>query len=183
MASLQLTEDEKKQLLDLAREVITARLENRQARLPRFQGALLEPCGAFVTLHHRGRLRGCIGQITPRLPLSGTVGRMALEAAFHDPRFPSLSARDWGETDLEISVLSPLRRCLSLDEIEVGTHGLYLTLGSRSGLLLPQVAVEQGWDRETFLVQTCYKAGLPAEAYKSPEAVIEIFCALVFGEK
>jgi AmmeMemoRadiSam system protein A len=108
---------------------------------------------------------------------------MAVASAFDDPRFPSLRAGELAEISIEISALSPFSRIKDPGEIRVGEHGIMIRLGHRSGLLLPQVATEQGWDRDTFLTQTCHKAGLPADAWKSSAAVIEIFSAVVFHEE
>lgn len=169
-------------LLTAAREAITAHLEHRTPVLPEATGALAEPCGAFVTLRIGRTLRGCIGSITAVRPLLETVERMAVESAFHDPRFAPLSALELGRIAIELSVLSPLRQIESIEEIVPGTHGIYLRYGSRSGLLLPQVAEEHGWDRETFLRNTCYKAGLMSECWQDPRIEIFIFTAEIFTE-
>jgi AmmeMemoRadiSam system protein B/AmmeMemoRadiSam system protein A len=176
-----LTDEEKAFLHRLAREAIAHRLlggpaPSRKGESPR----LTEKKGAFVTLKIRGHLRGCIGQIRALRPLSQTVIDMAQAAAFDDPRFPPLSKEELEEVDLEISVLSPLRLVEDIKEIEVGKHGLYVERGYRSGLLLPQVAVEYGWDVPTFLEQTCLKAGLPPQAWKDKETKIYLFSAEVF---
>ena len=115
-------------------------------------------------------------------PLHLTVKEMALSSAFGDPRFPPLTAEELPHIDIEISVLTPLREIHDVSEIAVGTHGLYMTRGGRSGVLLPQVAVEQKWNRSEFLEHTCRKAGLPADAWRDPETRIEVFRALVFSE-
>ncbi len=108
---------------------------------------------------------------------------MAVASAFEDPRFPPLSRGEWPSVRVEISVLSPLEGISDVSRIRVGTHGIMIRQGRRSGLLLPQVATEQGWDRDTFLAHACTKAGLPVDAWKSPEASIEIFSAAVFHEE
>jgi AmmeMemoRadiSam system protein A len=179
---LQLTAEEKAILLNTAREAISARLEAREPRYPQPTKLLKKNCGAFVTLHKGGRLRGCIGFIVAQRPLIETVAEAALSSAFNDPRFPPLSRRERGQIEVEISVLSPLRRIDSVQEIQVGVHGVSLRRGFHSGLLLPQVAEEYGWDRETFLTHTCYKAGLPGDCWRSGEAEIEVFSAVVFSE-
>jgi AmmeMemoRadiSam system protein A len=179
----QLTREEKQILLATARRAITARLEKRTPRYPQPTEVLKKKCGAFVTLHKRGKLRGCIGFVVAGKPLIDTVAEAAQSSAFADPRFSTLTQRELKEIDIEISVLSPMRRIESVEEIEVGTHGIMLRNGLRSGLLLPQVATEYGWDRETFLTHTCYKAGLSGECWRSPETEIEIFSAVVFGEE
>lgn len=137
--------------------------------------------GAFVTLHARGRLRGCIGTFEEG-PLEKTVERMARAAAFEDPRFPPLDKGEFSDIELEISVLSPMRQVESVEEIEVGRHGLYLVVGPHRGVLLPQVAVEQGWDRARFLEGVSMKAGLGPRAWQDPAARLLVFTAEVFGE-
>lgn len=176
-----LSQAEKEQLHQIARDTIRARLENKA--LPPLRAetpTLKEKRGAFVTLHKNGALRGCIGNMVGRFPLAETIQKMALAAAFEDPRFPPLQASEFPELDIEISVLSPLRQVQSADAIEVGTHGIYLTRGPYSGVLLPQVASEQKWDRMTFLQQTCRKAGLPPDAWKDANTDIYVFSADIF---
>jgi len=183
-----LTSEEKTLLLSTAREVIASSLEGRSPRLAKPEGTLRRNCGAFVTLHSRNpdsgvrSLRGCIGHIVARHPLFETVAQMAYAAAFEDPRFPPMTREDWALTDIEISALSPLWEVQDVSEIELGVHGIYISRGFSSGLLLPQVATEQGWDRETFLTHGCYKAGLPGSLWKDKDTRIEIFSAIVFGE-
>jgi AmmeMemoRadiSam system protein A len=187
-----LTGEEKLTLLTEARETIAARFSERFSERPTGRreaagrrtpsGALSEPCGAFVTLRKEGNLRGCIGFVAASKPLLETVREVAVAAAFEDPRFPPLGEEELPKLTIEISVLSPLKRISDVGEIIVGTHGIMMKRGFRSGLLLPQVATEQGWDRETFLTHACYKAGLPGDAWKSPDTTIEIFTALVFHE-
>lgn len=179
-----LTVDEKKTLLALARNTITLYVtDGRKPPLPKVVGALAEPHGAFVTIHKHGQLRGCIGNMVGRGPLIEVIQEMAVAAATQDPRFHPVSRDELSAIDIEISVLSPLRRITDVNEIEVGTHGIIMSRGAFHGVLLPQVATEYGWDRETFLIHTCLKAGLPTEAWKDPETAIEIFSAQVFGEK
>lgn len=179
-----LSRDEKRTLLGLARRTIEQYLANgKKVPLPEAVGILLEQCGAFVTLHKKGELRGCIGNMIGRAPLVETIREMAIAAATQDPRFHKVSAQELSEIDIEISVLSPMKRVKDVGEIKVGTHGILMRRGMYQGVLLPQVATEYGWNRDTFLEHTCYKAGLPADAWKDPETVIEIFSAEVFGEK
>lgn len=178
-----LTEDEKSILLTTARERIKDDLGLGSADFPETTDKLDEICGAFVTLHIEGMLRGCIGNILGRRPLIDTIKAMAHAAAFEDPRFPELSPDEFNKIEIEISVLSPLHEIKSIDEIKIGVHGIYITKGYNSGVLLPQVATEQGWDLDTFVRHTCMKAGLPAEAWKDPTAKIEIFSAVIFSEK
>jgi AmmeMemoRadiSam system protein B/AmmeMemoRadiSam system protein A len=179
----ELTSNERSYLLDLARSAVAVAAGARvdppgDTSTP----ALLEPRGAFVTLKIRGRLRGCIGMVESRKPLKTTVKEMARAAAISDPRFSPLDADELGGLDLEISVLSPLRRVRSPEEIVIGTHGLVVEKGLSRGLLLPQVATEAGWDVETFLQYTCEKAGLPSSAWTDPETKIYVFTAVVFGD-
>jgi AmmeMemoRadiSam system protein A len=137
--------------------------------------------GAFVTIRIKGRLRGCIGYPEPELPLVEVVERCAVSAAISDPRFPPLSAAEWSEVDLELSVLGPIEPVEDIREVIVGRHGLIVEFGRRRGLLLPQVAVEWKWDAVEFAAQTCLKAGLPRDA---PQNGAELFRfeAEVFGE-
>ena len=180
--SFDLTVDEKNILLVTARNRIKNDLKLGHAEYPAPTPLLKEICGAFVTLHSSGMLRGCIGNIVGRRPLIDTVKSMAHAAAFEDPRFPALSPGEYEKIHIEISVLSPLHEIESIDEIKTGVHGIYLTKGFSSGVLLPQVATEQGWDRDTFIQHTCMKAGLPPDAWKAPSAKLEIFSAVVFSE-
>jgi len=185
--------EEQRLLLADARETIAAKLEGRKPVYQRDKdgetasnSVLRQPCGAFVTLHKHtsgGRnLRGCIGRMTANLPLEEVIRVMAREAAFGDPRFPPLHPEELEQCRIEISVLSPMSVCPDPQQVTVGVHGLYLTRGGRSGVLLPQVPVEQGWDREQYLDYICIKAGLPPESYNAPDATLQTFTAVVFGE-
>lgn len=138
--------------------------------------------GAFVTLKKAGSLRGCIGSFHASGTLHATVCAMARAAAFDDPRFEPVEEAELAGLDIEITVLSPMRGTDSMDEIEVGRHGLYIVFGGRSGVLLPQVAVEYGWDRDEFLAHTCRKAGIPPGSWMRPECSVYLFEGLVFGE-
>ena len=177
-----LTAEEKSILLKTARERIKSDLGLGGPDYPDVTESLKQVCGAFVTLHSGGMLRGCIGNIIGRHPLIDTIKNMAHAAAFEDPRFPRLETGEYERIDLEISVLSPLREIADINEIELGTHGILMTQGFNSGVLLPQVATEQGWDLMTFVEHTCMKAGLMPEAWKNPATKIEIFSAIVFSE-
>jgi len=181
-----LTDEEKKFLLKIARQTIeTYAREGRKPELPspdQVSENLRSKRGAFVTLHKKGMLRGCIGVFEGRGPLYQTVSEMAIASGWEDPRFPPLDESELKDIEIEISVLSPLRPAKP-EEIEVGKHGIYITKGFYRGVLLPQVATEYGWDRETFLAQTCIKAGLNPDAWKEPDTKIEIFSADVFSEK
>jgi AmmeMemoRadiSam system protein A len=182
MAEL-LTKKEQKDLLKIARNTIVSYVTN--GTVPAIEttakGLNLE-LGCFVTIKQGGQLRGCIGNFISDKPLYRLVQEMAVSAATRDPRFYPMKQQDLADFDLEISVLSPLERISSVDEIQVGTHGLYLVKKSCRGVLLPQVATEYGWDRETFLRHTCLKAGLPENGWQK-DCEIYIFSALVFGEK
>ncbi len=172
-------------LLGLARETLRMyTLEGRRppaARGASLPAVLSEHRGAFVTLHKRGRLRGCIGYIQARKPLWETVVDNTINAASGDPRFTPVNAEELSQLHIEISVLSPLEKLDGPEQVEVGRHGLYIVKGFSSGLLLPQVPVEQGWDRQTFLENLCYKAGLDRDAYLHG-AELYAFTAQVFGE-
>jgi AmmeMemoRadiSam system protein A len=174
-------------LLLTAREAFTARLLGRRAEWPECGAIAEERLGAFVTLHAtagsgRRSLRGCIGRMSSELPLRSTIRDMAIAAAFEDPRFPALREDELPSIDVEISVLSPFEPC-SPGDVVPGVHGVYLTRGYRSGVFLPQVAPEQGWDRHQLLEQLCVKAGLESGAYAAPEARLFRFTATVFGER
>jgi len=177
-----LSDKEKDILLKTARERIRTDIEGRKPVYPEATPPLNEICGAFVTLHKQGMLRGCIGNIVGRHPLIETIIDMAHASAFEDPRFPPLKNEELDLVEIEISVLSPLRRIKDVEEIETGKHGIYMQRGLSGGVLLPQVAIEQGWDRLTFLQHTCRKAGLPPDAWKDPDTRIEIFSAVIFRE-
>lgn len=140
-------------------------------------------CGVFVTLHLEERLRGCIGFIEGREELKYSLKDAAYSAAFRDPRFPPLREDEWEKTDLEISLLSPLIKIASPDELVMGEHGALIESGSSHGLFLPQVATEQGWDRETFMNHLCAKAGLPMEFWHRGRFTLYSFTAQVFGKK
>jgi len=144
---------------------------------------LRQKMGAFVTLRKTGDLRGCIGSMIGHSALHETIASMAVSSAFRDPRFSPLAKEEFQEISIEISVLSPLAEIDSLRELEPGTHGLYISRGYQSGVLLPQVATEQGWNREEFALHTCRKAGLPPEALQDPETRLEIFSAQIFSEE
>jgi AmmeMemoRadiSam system protein A len=178
-----LSEQDKKAMLTIARNAIARRLGHpTETPAPEITPSLREEKGVFVTLRKGGRLRGCIGNIEGRKPLHEAIAELALESAFGDPRFPGLRPEEFSEIDIELSILTALSKVESVDRIEVGKHGLYIRKGFHSGLLLPQVATEYGWDRKTFLEQTCWKAGLPEDAWKE-DAEIYVFGAEVFGEK
>jgi len=176
-----LTDVDRRTLFDIVKTAIKCKLTGKD--IPEFHidsEVLKEKKGAFVTLKKHGNLRGCIGYIEARKPLYKTVADMAIAAAFNDPRFPPLRSDELAHVTLEISILSPLKEIKDINEIEVGVHGLYITKGYNSGLLLPQVATQYKWDSLTFLEETCYKAGLHPDAWKDKDTKIYIFSADVF---
>lgn len=180
---MEVTQKEKATLLEIVKKTVSSKVNNKN--IPKFtieSETLKEKRGAFVTIKKHDHLRGCIGYIKAVKPLWETVQEMAIAAAFHDPRFPALKADELADLSYEVSVLSPLKRIKDINEIEVGKHGLYIIRGYNSGLLLPQVAVEHNMDRESFLRETCYKAGLPPQAWQEKETEIYIFSADYFGD-
>ena len=185
MDDYSLNAQEKTYLLKAARASLEAYLKT--GKIPDFpapdSSALKENRGAFVTLTWHGRLRGCIGRIAGDTPVYKVIPEFAVHAAVDDPRFPEVTFTELKDIDIEISVLTPFSPVRDLSEIEVGKHGLMITRGFSSGIFLPQVPGEFGWDKTTFLEQLCAKAGLPADAYKDKAAKLEKFSALVFSEK
>jgi len=170
-------------LFRVARESLEAHLKGEKAALPQATSQTLsQPSGVFVTLHRGGRLRGCIGYLEAMKPLLAAVQEMAVAAAFQDPRFPPLRQDELADLDVEISVLSPMCQIKHIEEIQVGRDGIYLERDPCRGLLLPQVATEYGWDRTTFLKQTCVKSGLPPDAWEDPATRIFIFSAKILHE-
>ena len=170
-------------LLAIAREAIVHHLNKQTYRpAPREEKALVQKSGCFVTLKTGGRLRGCIGSFQTERPLFQEVAAMAVASASKDPRFPPLVAAELEQTSLEISVLSPLEKIEDIEQIRVGEHGIYLEKNFSRGVLLPQVATDHHWDRRTFLEQTCVKAGLPVDAWQSPDTDIYIFSAQIISE-
>lgn len=180
-----LSQEQRNRLLTIAREAIAAVLDGRKVEIKAddLDETLRRPAGAFVSLHTRaGELRGCIGSIRPVAPLCEAVSASAINAAFRDPRFYPVRKEELGELDIEISVMGPLEPVKDTSEIVVGRDGLIVSRGRNAGLLLPQVATDYGWDAEAFLRQTCVKAGLPPESWRSPDCRIERFSAEVFSE-
>jgi len=180
-----LSAQDKLQLLGIARGSLVSQLSGQDGKrydIGEVSDALNEKRGAFVTLTREGRLRGCIGTFRSSAPLCKVVADMAVSAAIHDPRFRPVTEGELGKIQIEISALTPLRRIGDIAEIEVGTHGLYITRGHYSGVLLPQVAVEYGWNVQEFLENTCLKAGLPPNSWREG-ASIEVFSAEVFSEE
>lgn len=181
--SLVLTEEDGQVLIEAARSAIASRLSQKGGCLPAaVTPALMMPGGAFVTLKVNGCLRGCIGRISSPRSLLQTVKEVAVSSAFEDPRFPPVTRSEWPSVRVEVSVLSPLKRVCDPEAVCVGMHGVLVHSGFNSGLLLPQVATEQGWDREEFLAGACRKAGLPPEAWKDAGTQIDVFSAAVFRQ-
>ena len=178
-----LTREEMIFLLRLAREIIACRCRGEEPpHHPVTYKTLTEKRGVFVSLYAGDDLRGCIGYVEGIKPLQQAVTDMAGAAAFEDPRFPPVSEDELEQLRIEISVLSRLREIKDIREIEVGKHGLFIRKSVFSGLLLPQVAADWGWDRETFLSQTCRKAGLPSGEWKTGTCEIYSFTADIFSE-
>ena len=179
-----LNQGQRKRLLEIARNSIETRINSgKKLEVSETDPILTEHCGAFVTLHKNNKLRGCIGSLIGKQPLYLTVRDMAIEAAVGDPRFVVLSKEELGEIEIEISVLSPLKKIDNPDKIQLGEHGVLIRSGYRSGVFLPQVATETGWSRIEFLSNLCaHKAGLAPLAWKDPSTEIYIFTAEVFSE-
>ena len=177
-----LTEKEQKELLKIARDTIVEYVTNRNVpAIVMASPGLNLHSGCFVTIKKQGELRGCIGNFVSEQPLSLLVQEMSISAATRDPRFYPMKTDDLADFTIDISVLSPLAKAVSVEEIKVGIHGIYIIKGSYRGVLLPQVATEYGWNRAQFLQHTCIKAGLPQDAWQG-ECDIYTFSAQVFGE-
>lgn len=178
-----LTQDERARLIAIARENLESYIGlGKKKKFTETSEGMLTQCGAFVTLKIAERLRGCIGNFTSDKPVYQLVADLAIESATRDPRFPAVTKQELPKLKIEISVLSPLQRVAKIEELVVGTHGIYLKKGMYRGVLLPQVATEYGWDRETFLTHTCYKAHLDGDAWKDPKVEIYSFTADIFGD-
>ena len=181
--------DEEKELVEIAwnsvRFAVTGKEEGHAALEQKSypdESPLSRPSGVFVTIYKRQELRGCLGLIVSDEPLSESVAQMAGRSATEDPRFPPVAEAELADLRIEISVLSPLREISSVEEIKVGTHGIFLTAGMHRGLLLPQVAVSNHWDRIRFLEETCNKAGLPSDQWKHAETRVYIFSAEIIEQ-
>jgi AmmeMemoRadiSam system protein A len=184
---VELTPSEQRALLRLARRSIEATITGAEPPdpyadvQPEEPTTLLEEHGVFVSLHHHGRLRGCIGTIASEQPLVEEVAEQALHSAFDDPRFPPIAVDELPGLEIEITVLSPLQEVPGPAAIEIGRHGILLEKDGRRAVFLPQVASEQGWDRPTLLRQLCRKAGLPPDAWERG-ARLEVFEGLLFHD-
>jgi AmmeMemoRadiSam system protein A len=179
--SHEFSSEERSLLLRLAHESVATALERREISLTPPTSHLAEPRGVFTTLYYRGELRGCVGFAFPVGSLYRAVAESARGAAFDDSRFPPVTGEQVPELVVSLSILSRPEP-IAPEAIEIGRHGLLVSLGAHRGLLLPQVPVEHGWDRLTFLEQTCKKAGLPLNAWQSG-AQLEAFTAEVFGDR
>lgn len=178
---LGLSDDEKEILRNVVRQTLNVVVNTgKTPKFDNFSGKLGEKWGAFVTLNKDGMLRGCIGNIVGTKPLITTVAEMTVAAALNDPRFPRVQSSELEDITFEISVLTPIRQVKDVNEIVIGRDGIIVSRGYKRGLLLPQVAMEHGMDLTTFLEQTCRKAGLPRDAWKDRDTVIETFSAEVF---
>ena len=186
VADFDLTESDKRSLVLLARETVKARLEGRSSPdleewKTRMGPVASAPAGTFVTLRIGERLRGCIGYIEPIKPLIEAISDNAASAAFHDPRFLPLEESEWPRLSFKLSVLTPLRPVEEISQIEVGRHGLVLTADGRRGVFLPEVPVEQGWDRQTYLEELGRKAGLDRSAWQ--RGTLQCFESIIFGDE
>ena len=173
--------EERTLLLQVAHESILSALEKREIPLDPPTAHLAEPRGAFASLYSNRELRGCVGYVLPVSSVYRAVIDTARAAAFEDTRFHPVTIDEAPRLEVELSILSPPQP-IKPEVVEVGRHGLLVSMGGNRGLLLPQVPKERGWDRVVFLEQTCRKAGLPPDAWERG-ALIEAFTAEVFGEK
>lgn len=181
--SFVINENDRKFLLSVARRTVEAKLNNENFVLGDFPESLNFKSGCFVTLNLRKRLRGCIGNFGSDVNIVSNVSNMALAAAFEDFRFMPLEIEDVKNVVFEISVLSPMIPISSVEEVEVGRDGLYVICGRKKGVLLPQVALSYSWDKYEFLSQTCIKAGLSRDAWKTDKVELYRFEAIVFSEE
>lgn len=173
--------DDRDRLLVIARRALEARVRRERDPVPATGGALDVRCGAFVSIHRGDELRGCLGRVEPDWGVARVVSHLARAVADSDPRFPPVSVDELPGLSIELSLLAPAEE-LPISEIEIGRHGLIVEFGRARGLLLPQVAAEQAWDVETFLIHTCLKASLPPDAWRNGARVL-MFEAYVFGEE
>lgn len=178
-----LTVEEQRELLVIARSAIHDAVSKKKGAVQNSgSSGLQRSSGVFVTLFVEDQLRGCVGYVDSPLPLAQAVAELAPKAAFEDLRFPPLRMEEMPGLSIELSVLTPPREIVSIEEIEVGFHGLILELGKRRGLLLPRVATDHGWDRQSFLQGVAQKAGLPSTAWTLPGARLLVFSAQAFEE-
>jgi len=179
-----LNDKQKRRLLEIARKTIEEYVTTgRRLEFKEDDPKLKEVCGAFVTLHEKGELRGCIGAVVAQEPLYLTVRDMAIQSAVCDPRFTPVKKNELKDIEIEISALSPLKKIKDISEFKLGVNGVLIKKGPDMGLFLPQVATETGWTKEEFLSNLCtHKACLPADAWKDASTEIYIFSATVFSE-
>ena len=177
-----ITDADEKPLLAIARLALEARVAGDRPPNVACIGPLALHCGAFVSIHNGDELRGCLGRLSTHSPLGATLVYLGGAVADSDPRFPPVSPTELPLLQMEISLLTPERPIRSIDEIRVGQHGVIVEQGRSRGLLLPQVAVEFGWDRETFVQQACVKAQLPGDAWRTG-ARLFVFEARIFAER
>ncbi|MEI7835637.1 MAG: AmmeMemoRadiSam system protein A [Planctomycetota bacterium] len=181
---MDLSDEERSELIRLARQAVEAAVCRRSLPMAEWSGALAKPLGCFVTLTNQGRLRGCIGTFEPEGPLGDLVVRMGREAAVGDPRFRNdpITPAELPELTVEVSVLSELTLTKSPDSLTVGEHGIYIVGRGRSGCFLPEVATDQGWDAREFLDFCCaHKAGLPAGAWRDKDVKVFLFTSTKFS--
>src|SRR6187200_1900883 len=176
-----ISEADEKPLLSIARQALEARVVGDRPPDVVCSGPLALRCGAFVSIHSGDKLRGCLGRLSPSSPLGATLVYLGGALADSDPRFPPVSPDELPLLQMEISLLTPERAISSIDELTVGQHGVIVEQGRSRGLLLPQVATEFGWDRETFLEHACMKAGLPREAWRTGARIL-VFEARIFAD-
>ena len=173
--------DDRHRLLAIARRALEARVRREGHPAPEGGGALDSPSGAFVSIHRGDSLRGCLGRLEANWAIARVVAHLGRAVADSDPRFAPVTIEELHQLSIEISAVTPGREAQSVQEIEIGRHGLIVERGARRGLLLPQVATEHAWDVETFLAHTCIKAALPCDAWKH-DARILLFEAEVFSD-
>ncbi|RMH70514.1 MAG: AmmeMemoRadiSam system protein A [Gemmatimonadetes bacterium] len=178
----ELTSAEKTALLRLAHGAIANHLTGEPLPVVDVTERLTLPLGAFVTLHHHGDLRGCIGFMSTNKPLYQTIPELAVSAASRDFRFPPVTVEELPQLDVEISILTPLEPIEAIEEIIIGKHGLCIEFRGRRGVLLPQVAPRYHWTAQEFVEAVCHKAGLPADAWQEADATLSIFSAYIFGD-
>jgi AmmeMemoRadiSam system protein A len=185
-----ISDEEEKTLLGLARFVLNSFVSSGVTNYPgakpggfTITDRMKQRLGAFVTLNKSDQLRGCIGYITGRKMLYEAVIDNTVNAAASDPRFSPVTKEELKDIDIEISVITPLIKVESIDEIQIGRDGLYLVNGNNTGVFLPQVPLEWNWDRKTYLEELGLKAGLTREAYRDKATILYRFSAQVFGEK
>jgi len=185
MMTVYLPLESQRKLIELSRRILEDFVHGRARRAENIDDTYLESdsYGAFVSLHNKGELRGCIGDCAPRAPLFETVIEMTQAAASQDSRVEPVSESELNDIRIEISVLSPLVRTEAPLSLEIGKHGLYLARHGRRGVLLPQVATQYHWDIKTFLEQTCLKAGLRKHAWKDSDTEVSTFTALIIEEQ